>query len=215
MTKANIVLAINSEIEQHINELLVSEGFKNVTTLDKKDILNTNLNPHLILLGDDFELCKSIRKISKFDDTLIVFINEKIEDYIQILALECGADDYIPTSFKDTFLLAKIKAILRRSNKVVKYNELHLNGIILDKHRYSFIKDNKETRLPKIEFKILELLMSKPNSILDRNVISEKVWGDEFVSDTTINVHIRKIREKIGSDNIRTIKRVGYKFESK
>lgn len=177
--------------------------------------------PHLIILDvmmpemDGIEACRTIRSIPALKASLIVFLTARGEDYSQIAGFKAGADDYITKPIKPNVLTSRIKALLRRykADEVLE-RVYHLADMTIDQERYVVVVDNKEIKLPRKEFEILLLLTSKPNKVFSRNDIFMGVWGnDVIVGDRTIDVHVRKIREKIGTDNIKTIKGVGYKYE--
>ncbi|MEY4804753.1 MAG: hypothetical protein RL331_1272 [Bacteroidota bacterium] len=174
--------------------------------------------PTLILLDvmmpvlDGIEVCERIKADDQYQDILICFLTARNEDYSQIAGLDAGADDYIAKPIKTKVLLSRIQAMLRRSkhNKPVEQPKpsFHIN-----REKYLLEKDGKELQLPRKEFELLALLVSRPNFVFKREQILEKVWGTEIiVGDRTIDVHIRKIREKIGDHYISTIKGIGYKF---
>lgn len=174
--------------------------------------------PTLILLDvmmpvlDGIEVCERIKADAQYQDILICFLTARNEDYSQIAGLDAGADDYIAKPIKTKVLLSRIQAMLRRSkhNKPVEQPKpsFHIN-----REKYLLEKDGKELQLPRKEFELLALLVSRPNFVFKREQILEKVWGTEIiVGDRTIDVHIRKIREKIGDHYISTIKGIGYKF---
>jgi two-component system alkaline phosphatase synthesis response regulator PhoP len=179
-----------------------------------------NINPDLILLDlmmpelDGIETCIQIRKIDALSSTIIAFLTARGEDFSQINGLEAGADDYITKPIKPKVLISKIKALLRRGKSgqsTVKTDST--TSVVVDKERFVAIVEGKDIVLPKKEFELLELLSSKPGKVFDRNSILEEVWGtDVVVGDRTIDVHIRKLREKIGDQRIQTIKGVGYKL---
>ena len=177
--------------------------------------------PHLILMDimmpemDGISAVEEIRKIKKLNETLIVFLTARSEDYSQIAGFEAGADDYVSKPVKIKVLMSRIVALLRRSIKSETAEVIEINNLIIDQDRYVVIKDDNEIFLPKKEFKLLKLLASSPNKVFTREEIFSRVWGDDvIVGDRTIDVHVRKIREKIGIDNIKTIKGVGYKFDT-
>lgn len=176
--------------------------------------------PDLIILDimmpglDGVELCKDLRESHDFKDTLIVFLTARGEDYSQIAGFEVGADDYITKPVKPRVLLARVKALLKRKGKVkAEQNVINLSNLTIDLNKRDVIIAGNSIHLPKIEFDILVLLVSYPGKIFTREEIYAKIWGnDVFVSDRTLDVHIRKLREKIGNDYIKTIKGVGYGF---
>lgn len=174
--------------------------------------------PALILLDvmmpvlDGIEVCERIKADAQYHDILICFLTARNEDYSQIAGLDAGADDYIAKPIKTKVLLSRIKAMLRRGQQNKSFAEpkpsFHIN-----REKYILEKDGQELQLPRKEFELLALLVSRPNFVFKREQILEKVWGTEIiVGDRTIDVHIRKIREKIGNHYISTIKGIGYKF---
>ncbi len=177
--------------------------------------------PDLVILDvmmpdmDGIETCERMRAIPKLTHTIITFLTARSEDYSQIAGLEAGADDYITKPIRPKVLLSRVKALLRR--RVVSddfSNILELGDIIIDKEKHIVLYKNLQVELAKKEFKLLELLTSKPGKVFTRQEILENVWGLEVVvGDRTIDVHIRKLREKINDQYIKTVKGVGYKFE--
>ena len=177
--------------------------------------------PDLVILDvmmpdmDGIETCERMRAIPKLTNTIITFLTARSEDYPQIAGLEAGADDYITKPIRPKVLLSRVKALLRR--RVVSddfSNILELGDIIIDKEKHTVLYKNLQVELAKKEFKLLELLTSKPGKVFTRQEILENVWGLEVVvGDRTIDVHIRKLREKINDQYIKTVKGVGYKFE--
>ena len=180
-----------------------------------------NEKPDLIILDvmmpemDGVETCEQIRKVPFLKDTLITFLSARGEDYSQIAGFEAGADDYITKPIKPKVLISKVKAILRRKGSIEdKSNNMEVGNISIDRDKYLVKRNDEEFNLPKKEFELLSLLMSSPGKVYTREVILNNIWGGEvIVGDRTIDVHIRKLREKLGDDLIKTIKGVGYKFE--
>ena len=166
---------------------------------------------------DGIETCEEIRKIDQLSQTIIAFLTARGEDYSQIAGFEAGADDYITKPIRPKVLISRISALLKRlpavaAEKTPESTEKSEN-IIIDKEHYVVIKDNKELILPKKEFELLSLLVARPGRVFNRDEIFSAVWGDDvIVGDRTIDVHIRKLREKIGVEHIKTIKGVGYKY---
>ena len=180
--------------------------------------LAKSIKPDLIILDvmmpemDGIEACEIIRKDQVVGKTLITFLSARGEDYSQIAALNAGADDYITKPIKPKVLLSKVKSLLRRisnnQNEIIEFKNL-----TIDKTGYRVFVEKNEISLPRKEFELLILLASKPDKVFKRDFILESIWGkDVIVGDRTIDVHIRKLREKIGSSYLKTIKGVGYKF---
>ncbi len=182
--------------------------------------LALQVKPDLIILDimmpgiDGVELCKELREIPEFEDTLIIFLTARAEDYSQIAGFEVGADDYITKPVRPRVLLARVQALLKRKTKTrVEENVISTNFIQINQDRREVIYNGQAIHIPKIEFDLLVLLASNPGKIFNRDKIYAKIWGtDVFVSDRTLDVHIRKLREKIGKEHIKTIKGVGYGF---
>lgn len=180
--------------------------------------LAKSIRPDLIILDvmmpemDGIEACEIIREDQVVGKTLITFLSARGEDYSQIAALNAGADDYITKPIKPKVLLSKVKSLLRRisndQNEIIEFENL-----TIDKTGYRVFVEKNEISLPRKEFELLILLASKPDKVFKRDFILESIWGkDVIVGDRTIDVHIRKLREKIGSSYLKTIKGVGYKF---
>ncbi len=181
--------------------------------------------PELIILDimmpemDGIELCSTLREIPELDDALIVFLTARNESFTQITALDAGADDYITKPIKPILLKSKVKALVRRhyhvqSKERGKDISLTFGDLIIDTDEFMVTLQHKEISLAKKEFELLLLLVSKPGKVFKRDEILNKVWGKEvIVGDRTIDVHIRKLREKIGKSYIKTLKGVGYKFK--
>ena len=180
--------------------------------------------PHLIIMDvmmpemDGIEACEKIRMLPQLKDTIITFLTARGEDYSQVAGFEAGADDYITKPIKPKVLISKIKSLLRRLNddsSKVNSEVVHIGELTIDREAYKIISKGKEIVLPRKEFELLSLLASKPGKVFKRDEILDKVWGNEVVvGGRTIDVHIRKLREKIGDNSFKTIKGVGYKFQS-
>ncbi|MEI8204168.1 MAG: response regulator transcription factor [Bacteroidota bacterium] len=220
------ILLVDDEpdVLEFLSYNLKKEGFIIYTASNGKDAIEKAIDklPQLIILDvmmpemDGIETCRELKKIDKLSNSLIVFLTARSEDYSQLAGFDSGADDYISKPIKPSVFISKIKAILRRYSDIPSSlgKIIELENIIIDKERYVIIKDSQEIILPKKEFELLALLASKPNKVFTRDEIFSRVWGNMvIVGDRTIDVHIRKIREKIGIDNIKTVKGVGYKFE--
>jgi two-component system alkaline phosphatase synthesis response regulator PhoP len=176
--------------------------------------------PHLIILDvmmpemDGIEACETIRRTPGLQDTIIAFLTARGEDYSQVAGFEAGADDYITKPIKPKVLLSKVKSLLRRIKEDDNQEDVKKVGnIIINREEYKVVNNGKEIILPRKEFELLSLLTSKPDKVFKREVILDKVWGQEvIVGGRTIDVHIRKLREKIGDHHFKTVKGVGYKF---
>lgn len=175
--------------------------------------------PHLIIMDvmmpemDGIEACEILRKDPKFNNTIIMFLTARGEDYSYVAAFDAGADDYVTKPIKPKILVSKIKALLRRLKKEEETEKLRFGKLIIDKEQYEVTQNGNTLSLPRKEFELLFLLASKPDKVVKREKIMEIVWGSEVVvGDRTIDVHIRKLREKIGDKYFKTVKGVGYKF---
>lgn len=177
--------------------------------------------PHLIILDvmmpemDGIEACEIIRRTPGLENTVITFLTARGEDYSQVAGFDAGADDYITKPIKPKVLVSKVNALLRRIKQEdsSQADITKVGDIVIDREEYKIVKKGKEIILPRKEFELLALLTSKPSKVFKREVILDKVWGNEVVvGGRTIDVHIRKLREKIGEDHFKTVKGVGYKF---
>lgn len=179
-------------------------------------------HPDLVVLDimmpgmDGVEVCGHLRKMPGMEHVLIVFLTARTEDYSHIAGYDAGADDYINKPVRPKVFVSKVQALLKRSGSTGPAPQLlEANGIRMDLERITVTKGDKVLQLPKKEFELLALLMSKPGKVFLREEIYSRVWGDDiFVGDRTIDVHIRKLREKIGDERIGTVKGMGYKFEA-
>ena len=177
--------------------------------------------PHLIIMDvmmpemDGIEACEILRKDPKFNNTIIMFLTARGEDYSYVAAFDAGADDYVTKPIKPKILVSKTKALLRRLKKEEETEKLRFGKLIIDKEQYEVTQNGNTLSLPRKEFELLFLLASKPDKVVKREKIMEIVWGSEVVvGDRTIDVHIRKLREKIGDKYFKTVKGVGYKFRN-
>ena len=199
---------------------LENEGYKVLSAENGKEALKLADHhiPNLIILDlmmpimDGIEACERLRMDKKYNNTLIMFLSARGEDYSQVAAFESGADDYVTKPIKPRILNSKVKALLRRFkndfDQILSYK-----NIVIDSEKYIVEVDGKTINLPRKEFELLFLLASKPGKVFKREKIMESVWGsDVVVGDRTIDVHVRKLREKIGVDLLKTIKGVGYQF---
>jgi len=224
MNTAKILLV---DDEKDILELvgfnLEKEGYEVHTASDGRKALEIarKIHPDLVLLDvmmpemDGMETCREMRDDPKLKNMMIAFLTARGEDYSQLAGFDAGADDYIQKPIKTRILISRVKAMLRRSTTETSSSPaVRPAGISIDKERYLVYKDGEELSLPKKEFELLTLLASAPGRVFTRDTILNKVWGnDVIVGDRTIDVHIRKLREKLGDESFKTIKGVGYKFE--
>lgn len=204
---------------------LEKEGFEIYSALNGREAVAKakEIVPALILMDvmmpemDGMEACREIREIPECANTIIAFLTARNEDYSQLAGFDSGGDDYIPKPIKPRILISKVKAWLKRTEMagVMPSSEVLSNGgIVIDKDKYLVTKGTEVFQLPKKEFELLALLVSAPGRVFTRDYILNYVWGnDVIVGDRTIDVHIRKLREKLGDELFKTIKGVGYKFE--
>ncbi|MDP2238046.1 MAG: response regulator transcription factor [Bacteroidales bacterium] len=220
------ILLVDDEADvlEFLGYNLKKEGFNVITASNGRDaiIKASSQLPQLIVLDvmmpemDGIETCSELKQIPALKNSLIVFLTARGEDYSQLSGFDAGADDYVTKPIKPKLLISRLKALLRRyqDDETKTSDLLQVDDFVIDSERFLVLKKGEEIVLPKKEFELLRLLASKPNKVFTREEIFSKVWGDNvIVGDRTIDVHIRKIREKIGLDNIRTVKGVGYKFE--
>lgn len=220
------ILVVDDEpdILQFLEYNLLKEGFQVVTTNNGQEAIakTKSEKPDLLILDimmpelDGVEVCRQLRNDSEFEDLIITFLTARSEDYSQIAALDIGGDDYITKPIRPRLLISRIKALLRRRKKgMAVVNEvIELGGLTIDKEKFLVRIDGKEINLAKKEFELLSLLVSRPGKVFTREEIYKKIWGNNvIVGNRTIDVHIRKLREKIGNGYIKTSKGIGYKIE--
>jgi two-component system, OmpR family, alkaline phosphatase synthesis response regulator PhoP len=225
MKKKDItILLVDDEpdILEIVGYNLTQEGYVVVTAENGLRALDQakKHKPQLIILDvmmpemDGIEACEKLRAMPELAESVITFLTARGEDYSQLAGFEAGADDYITKPVKPKVLVSKVKALLRRFKEVQEAPQnLKLGNLIINREEYQIIKDKKEMVLPRKEFELLALLASKPGKVFKREEILDIVWGNEvIVGGRTIDVHIRKLREKIGDDRFKTVKGVGYKF---
>ncbi|MFM1744339.1 MAG: hypothetical protein RLZZ630_276 [Bacteroidota bacterium] len=197
-------------------EVLLAKNGKEAVEVAKRE------RPQLIILDimmptmDGIEACRQIREIPDLQQTLIAFLTARNEEYSQIAGFDVGADDYISKPVKPRILTSRIKALLRRVNGVQQPQVpvIQIGNLRIDREKYLVFKDDVALSFPRKEFELLALLTSKPGKVFSREDILARVWGNDIiVGDRTIDVHIRKIREKLGDESIKTIKGIGYKFD--
>lgn len=211
----DIIEFLSYNLKKEGYTILSAGNGKEAIEIAKKEI------PHLIVLDvmmpdmDGIETCREIREQKGLKDVLIAFLTARSEDYTQIAGFEVGADDYITKPIKPRVFISRVRALLRRLHSGASAEaNVEFGDIKIDKEKHLVYKGESEISLPKKEFKLFALLSSKPGKVFTREFILEQVWGDEvIVGDRTIDVHIRKLREKLGEDYFKTVKGVGYKFE--
>lgn len=225
------ILLVDDEMDilEFISYNLEKEGFSVSTASNGIEAVSmaVKTEPHLILLDlmmpemDGITACEEIRKIPSLKNTLIAILTARGEDYSQIAGFDAGADDYITKPIRPKVLVSRVKALLKRLTQVqaepdvvISENTMAIGNLMIDKERYLVKIGNEEMILPRKEFELLSLLVSKPGKVFTREEIYFSVWGDNVVvGDRTIDVHIRKLREKIGNDHIKTLKGIGYKYK--
>jgi two-component system, OmpR family, alkaline phosphatase synthesis response regulator PhoP len=223
MTKILIVDDEN-DILDFLSYNLKKEGFDVATALNGKEGIAKALhyNPNLIILDimmpemDGVEACRQLRQYPQFNKTIIAFLTARDEELSQISALDVGGDDYITKPIKPQVLISRVNALLRRHNSESADSQLVIKvaDLEIDRQRMQIRRGDITIELPRKEFELLLLLVSRPGKVFTRDEIYNKIWGNSvIVGDRTIDVHIRKLREKLGSDNIKTLKGVGYKFD--
>jgi two-component system, OmpR family, alkaline phosphatase synthesis response regulator PhoP len=217
-----LVVDDEADILEFITYNLKKEGYEVWTAQNGKEALPIakKIKPDLILLDvmmpvmDGIETCKLIKSDPDFSQTYVVFLTARSEEYSEIEGFNAGADDYIAKPIKPKVLVTRLSAILRRKIKEIVAPTINVKDIIIDRESFLIYRGEQKIQLARKEFELLFLLASKPGKVFTREYILEKVWGEEvLVVDRTIDVHIRKIREKLGDEYIGTVKGVGYKFE--
>ncbi len=222
--KGHTILLVDDEADilEFLSYNLRKEGFKVFTASDGEEgvRMTQQFQPSLIIMDimmpkmDGIEACQFIRKDLNLQQPIIAFLTSRAEDYAQIAGFEAGADDYITKPIRPRLLISKVESLLRRlSNNLVNSSSVKTSNLIIEREQFSVQLDGKRIILPKKEFELLELLSSRPGKVFNREQILNIVWGNEtVVGERTIDVHIRKLREKLGDAYIRTIKGVGYTF---
>jgi len=223
------ILLVDDEkdILEFLSYNLRNEGFQIFTASNGKEAvrMTREIKPDLLLMDvmmpvmDGIDACREIRATESYDNTLVAFLSARGEDFSQIAGFEAGGDDYITKPIKPKVLVSRVKALLKRRRKKdeegdsATVNKIISGELVVDKERYLVVKKGKDIRLPKKEFEMLSLLVSKPEKVFTREEIFDRVWGDNIVvGDRTIDVHIRKLREKLGDKYIQTVKGIGYKY---
>ena len=225
MKKTNIKILLVDD-EPDILEILAynlsNEGYQIFTAPNGVKAISQAIKhkPQLIILDvmmpemDGIEACEKLRGISELSETVITFLTARGEDYSQVAGFEAGADDYITKPVKPKVLVSKVKALLRRfKEKELSDANIELGDLVINREEYKVLNGKEEIILPRKEFELLALLASRPGKVFKRDDILDSVWGNHVVvGGRTIDVHIRKLREKIGDDKLKTVKGVGYKF---
>ena len=223
---AKKILIVDDEpdILEFLQYNLRKEGYEVVTAGDGKQAIAVaeRERPQLIILDimmpelDGVETCRILRSRKEFADTPIAFLTARDEDYSQITALDVGGDDYITKPIKPRVLISRITALLRRASRFSDDGQdvISLHDLVIDKQKVLVFKGQATIELPRKEFEILWLLASKPGRVFTREEIFDRIWGsDVIVGNRTIDVHIRKLRERLGEEYIKTMKGIGYKFD--
>ncbi len=224
------VLLVDDELDilEFLSYNLEKEGYIVYTAKNGLEALKVaeKTTPHLIILDvmmpemDGIAACEELRKMPALNGSVIAFLTARGEDYSQIAGFEAGADDYITKPVRPKVLVSRVKALLKRTGEATALvvepedtNTVNIGNLVIDKERYLIKIDDIEMVLPRKEFELLSLLVSKPGKVFTREEIYSNVWGENVVvGDRTIDVHIRKLREKIGNEHIKTLKGIGYKF---
>ena len=217
-----LLLENDKEVRDFLSENLKNEGYAVFIASDGRIAINKarQISPQLIILDviipemDGIEICKELRALPECLNSRIMFLTSRTEDYTQIAALDAGADDYILKPIRPRVLISRVKALMRRSHQAYKDSVTIGGNVIIDRASRSVKIGNKEVVLSKKEFDLLELLASKPGKVYSRHAIHEIIWnGDLEIDDRIIDVHIWKLRQKLGRDRIKTLKGIGYKME--
>lgn len=210
------ILSYNLRKEGYIVETANNgqEGLKKVAEVMPDLVILDIMMPEM----DGVEVCRTIRSKREFDNTMVAFLTAREEDYSQIAALDVGGDDYITKPIKPRVLMSRVNALMRRNLKAEQENESSaqtiIGDLVIDREQFRVTQSGNEVELAKKEFELLNLLASKPGKVFTREEIFNKIWGaDVIVGNRTIDVHIRKLREKLGDDYIKTIKGIGYRYE--
>lgn len=212
---ADILEIVGFNLEAENYQVFTAKNGKEALIIAKKEIPNLVILDVMMPEMDGIETCENMRKVPGLNSTIITFLTARGEDYSQVAGFDVGADDYITKPIKPKLLVSKVKALLRRVKEDISVEDvLKIGNIEINREEYKIIKDKVEIILPRKEFELFYLLASKPGKVFKREEILDKVWGNEvIVGGRTIDVHIRKLREKIGDELFKTIKGVGYKLE--
>jgi two-component system alkaline phosphatase synthesis response regulator PhoP len=223
------ILLVDDEkdILEFLGYNLQNEGFRIYTASNGRDAVRMarEIKPHLVLMDvmmpemDGIAACEEIRAVRDLENTMVAFLTARGEDYSQIAGFEAGGDDYITKPIKPKVLVSRIKALLKRRPSILRVtdsgseNQIVSGDLVIDKERYLVVNKGEEISFPRKEFELLSLLISKPEKVFTRDEIFDRIWGENIVvGDRTIDVHIRKLREKLGDRYIKTVKGIGYKY---
>jgi len=217
------ILLVDDEkdILEFLTYNLEKEGYNVVTADNGKKALEIakKILPDLIILDvmmpemDGVSTCIEIKKHPKLSDVLILFLTARSEEYSELAGFNAGADDYVVKPIKPKLLISRIQALLRRNKKNDTSNHIKISDIEIEKEKHLLLYKGQEIYLAKKEFNLLYYLMTAPGKVFTRQEILSEIWGDTIISNRTIDVHVRRIREKIGDHYIKTIKGIGYKFD--
>jgi two-component system alkaline phosphatase synthesis response regulator PhoP len=213
------------DILEFLGYNLIKEGYDVYKANNGKEAIKIaeEIIPHLIILDvmmpvmDGIETCRELKLIPSLNKTVIAFLTARNEDYSQISGFDAGADDYIAKPIKPYVFMGRVKALLRRYNaedSLSDSNTININGLVINKDNYTVLNEGQKIEFRKKEFELLWLLVSRPNKVFTREEILSTVWRDTIVNEATINVHISGLRSKLGIENIKTFKGIGYKFDT-
>jgi len=221
MSQKILLVDDEEDILEFLSYNLIKDGFEIFTANNgaKGLALAKKHKPDLVILDvmmpemDGVDVCQRIRELPELDETLVLFLSARAEDYSELAGFSAGADDYITKPIKPKLLISRVNAILRRKSRNKAVNNIKVGGIEIDQEKHTISCNGEFISLARKEFKLLFYLMTIPAKVFTRQEIINEVWKDAIVGDRTIDVHIRKIREKIGDNHIKTVKGVGYKFD--
>lgn len=221
MSQKILLVDDEEDILEFLSYNLIKDGFEILTANNgaKGLALAKKHKPDLVILDvmmpemDGVDVCQRIRELPELDETLVLFLSARAEDYSELAGFSAGADDYITKPIKPKLLISRVNAILRRKSRNKAVNSIKVGGIEIDQEKHTISCNGEFISLARKEFKLLFYLMTIPAKVFTRKEIINEVWKDAIVGDRTIDVHIRKIREKIGDNHIKTVKGVGYKFD--
>ena len=216
-----LIVDDEKDILEFLSYNLEKEGYQVSTALNGVLALDIakKIKPDLIILDvmmpemDGISTCSELRKIPETQNSLILFLTARSEEYSELAGFNAGADDYVTKPIKPKLLISRIKALLKRNKSIESSSSIKIEDIEIDKEKHVLMYRGEEIHLARKEFNLLYYLMTVPGKVFTREEIISEVWNDAYVGDRTIDVHVRKIREKTGSNYIKTIKGVGYKFD--